>query len=143
MFTDISDHFPIFSIFYDKHGEQLDQKEICSIHPGIELFFMKSKHKKYKNKLTHSLRLAKWLFHKIKLSLMNHKSNKANLPSTFKLDSYHKINNLKTTADQFCEYCTNTCPKLAKNISVPGNSPLSSPVQQEVVQFILYIFHFL
>ena len=83
------------------------------------------KYKKYKNKLTHSLRLAKRSYYENKLTLaksntkktwrilnelMNHKTNKSNLLSTLKLDS-HNINNPNDIANQFCEYFANIDPR--------------------------------
>lgn len=49
--------------------------------------------------------------------LINRKTNRANLLSTFKLYS-HEINNPSSIANQFCEFFANICPYLTKNISV-------------------------
>ena len=95
------------------------------------------KYKKYKNKLNHSLRIAKRLYYEKKIEnakshmkstwrvlneIMNRKTQKNRLPSTFKTDN-REISNPKEIANRFCsEYFTNTGPNLAKNIPALANS---------------------
>ena len=91
--------------------------------------------KKYKNKLTqfdtkwphyeNKLTQAKFNMKKtwrIQNDLMNRKSNKANLPSTFKLDS-HEIDNPNDIPNQFCKCFANIGPNLTENISVAVTRP--------------------
>ena len=94
------------------------------------------RYKKYKNKLTHSLRIAKRLYYETKLErsksniksswkilneILNRKSKPAKLPSTFKYDN-HEISNADEIANRFCEYFSNIGPNLAKNITASSSS---------------------
>ena len=87
-------------------------------------------YKSYKNKLTHSLRVAKRLYYNKKLDeyksnakstwkllndLINKKKIKCKLPSTFKSNE-EEICNPTHIANRFCEYFTNIGPNLAKSI---------------------------
>ena len=53
--------------------------------------------------------------------IMNRKTQKNRLPSTFKIDN-REISNAKDIANRFCEYFTNIGPILAKNNSASANS---------------------
>ena len=85
-------------------------------------------YKTYRNKLHHSLRLAKFLYYEGKLKSLkrnakgtwkilnqiinrNHRSNK--LPSTFTNNNL-EISDPNLIANQFCKYFTNLGPTLAK-----------------------------
>jgi hypothetical protein len=87
-------------------------------------------YKIYKNKLNHSLHIAKRLYYERKLEYV--KSNTKNtwkilnevinknkttrkLPHEFKMNN-HIISNPKPIADRFCDYFTNVGPNLAKTI---------------------------
>ena len=87
-------------------------------------------YKSYKNKLTHSLRVAKRLYYNKKLDeyksnakstgkllneLINKKKMKCNFPSIFKSNE-EDIFNPAHIANRFCEYFTNIGPNLAKDI---------------------------
>ena len=86
-------------------------------------------YKSYKNKLTHSLRVAKRLYYNKKLyeyksnakstwkllnDLINRKKSKCKLPSYFKSNE-EEILNPTHIANRFCEYFTNIGPDLDKN----------------------------
>ena len=88
-------------------------------------------HKNYKNKLNHSLRIAKKSFYEKKLSevksitratwrllneILNRKTSKVKLVSTFKIDG-KDISDPLTIANKFCEYFSNIGPSLAKGIT--------------------------
>ena len=87
-------------------------------------------YKKYKNKLNHSLKIAKRLYYEARLErlksnvkgtwrllneILNRKKRKSSLPSIFKTDS-HEFSGTKEIADQFCNFFTNIGPNLAKKI---------------------------
>lgn len=121
------------------------------------------KYKKYKNKLTHSLRIAKRLWYEKKLEnaksnmkstwrilneIINRKTQKNRLPSTFKIDNC-EVSNPEEIANRFCEYFTNIGPNLAKTIPASTNSHrfylkgkfidsvfLETVTQQEIVDLI-------
>ena len=57
--------------------------------------------------------------------IMNRKTQKNRLPSTFKSDN-RKISNPKEIANRICEYFTNIGPNLAMNIPASTNSHQSS-----------------
>ena len=93
-------------------------------------------YKSYKNKLTHSLRVAKRLYYNKKLDeyksnakstwkllndLINKKKIKCKLPSTFKSNE-EEICNPTHIANRFCEYFTNIGPNLAKSIPASDKS---------------------
>ena len=93
-------------------------------------------YKSYKNKLTHSLRIAKHLYYNKKLDeyksnakstwkllneLINKKEMKCNLPSIFKSNE-EDIFNPTHIANRFCEYFTNIGPNLAKSIPASDKS---------------------
>ena len=93
-------------------------------------------YKSYKNKLTHSLRVAKRLYYNKKLDeyksnakstwkllndLINKKKIKCKLPSTFKSNE-EEICNPTHIANRFCEYFTNIGPTLAKSIPASDKS---------------------
>ena len=80
--------------------------------------------------------------------IMNRKTQKNRLPSTFKIDN-REILNPKEIANRFCEYFTNIGPNLAKNIPASANSHQSylkgnfvdslffdSASQQEVIDLV-------
>ena len=90
----------------------------------------------YKNKLTHSLRVAKRLYYNKKLyeyksnakstwkllnDLINKKKSKCKLPSFFKSNE-EEIFNPTHIANRFCEYFTNIGPDLAKSIPASDKS---------------------
>ena len=93
-------------------------------------------YKSYKNKLTHSLRVAKRLYYNKKLyeyksnakstwkllnDLINRKKSKCKLPSYFKSNE-EEILNPTHIANRFCEYFTNIGPDLAKSIPASDKS---------------------
>ena len=93
-------------------------------------------YKSYKNKLTHSLRVAKRLYYNKKLyeyksnakstwkllnDLINRKKSKCKLPSYFKSNE-EEILNPTHVANRFCEYFTNIGPDLAKSIPASDKS---------------------
>ena len=93
-------------------------------------------YKSYKNKLTHSLRVAKRLYYNKKLDeyksnakstwtllneLINKKKMKCNFPSIFKSNEEY-IFNPTHIANRFCEYFTNIGPNLAKSIPASDKS---------------------
>ena len=93
-------------------------------------------YKSYKNKLTHSLRVAKRLYYNEKLyeyksnakstwkllnDLINKKKSKCKLPSFFKSNE-EEIFNPTHIANRFCEYFTNIGPDLAKSIPASDKS---------------------
>ena len=85
-------------------------------------------YKSYKNKLTHSLRVAKCLYYenqieKLKLNvkaisrkvlneILNRKKSKRSFPSVFRADS-NEISAPKEKANPFCKYFINIGPNLA------------------------------
>lgn len=118
-------------------------------------------YKKYKNKLTHSLRIAKRLYYEKKLEdyksnakstwrllneVINTKKSKKNFPTTFNIND-REISNPSQIANHFCDYFTNIGPNLAKSIPaspkshssfLSGNFPNSiflEPVtEQEIIE---------
>ena len=98
--------------------------------------YRKKLYKSYKNKLTHSLRVAKRLYYNKKLDeyksntkstwkllndLINKKKIKCKLPSIFKSNE-EGICNPTHIANRFCEYFTNIGPNLAKSIPASDKS---------------------
>ena len=98
--------------------------------------YRKNLYKSYKNKLTHSLRVAKRLYYNKKLyeyksnakstwKLLNHlinkKKSKCKLPSFFKSNE-EEIFNPTHIANRFCEYFTNIGPDLAKSVPASDKS---------------------
>ena len=94
-------------------------------------------YKRYKNKLNHSLRIAKSLYYAKKLEnvksntkatwqvlkeVINKKRSKPKLPSSFKLDEITEISDPVEIANRFCNYFSNIGPNLAKNIQSSPNS---------------------
>ena len=90
----------------------------------------------YKNKLTHSLRVAKRLYYekqieklksnvkatwKVLNEILNRNKGKRGLPSIFRADS-REISNAKEIANFFCKYFTNIGPNLASKIPVSEKS---------------------
>ena len=93
-------------------------------------------YKSYKNKLTHSLRVAKRLYYekqieklksnvkatwKVLNEILNRNKGKRGLPSVFRADS-HEISDPKEIANLFCKYFTNIGPNLASKIPASENS---------------------
>ena len=93
-------------------------------------------YKSYKNKFTHSLRVAKRLYYekqieKLKSNLkatwkppneiLNRNKGKRGLPSVFREDS-HDVSDPKKIANLFCKYFTNTGPNLASKIPASQKS---------------------
>ena len=93
-------------------------------------------YKSYKNKLTHTLRVAKHLYYNKKLyeyksnakstwkllnDLIDKKKSKCKLPSFFKSNE-EEIFNPTHKANHFCEYFTNIGPDLAKSIPASDKS---------------------
>ena len=93
-------------------------------------------YKSYKNKLTHSLRVAKRLYYekqieklksnvkatwKVLNEILNRNKGKRGLPSVFRADS-HEISDPKEIANFFCKYFTNIGPNLASKIPASENS---------------------
>ena len=93
-------------------------------------------YKCYKNKLNHSLRVAKRLYYGNKIEEtksnikrtwrlhnenLNKKSLKQNLPSVFKSGN-QELSDPAQIAEQFCKYFTNIGPSLANNIPVSQTS---------------------
>ena len=93
-------------------------------------------YKSYKNKLTHSLRIAKRLYYekqieklnsnvkatwKVLNEILNRNEGKRALPSVFRADS-HEIANPKEIANLFCKYFTNIGPNLASKIPASEKS---------------------
>ena len=93
-------------------------------------------YKSYKNKLTHSLRIAKHLYYekqieklksnvkatwKVLNEILNRNKGKRALPSTFRADS-HEIADPKEIANLFCKYFTNIGPNLASKIPASEKS---------------------
>ena len=121
------------------------------------------RYKKYKNKLTHSLRIAKRLYYEEKLEstksnikrtwkilneILNRKTKPVKLPSVFKYDN-RETSNADEIANGFCEYFTNIGPNLAKNIPTSSNSHrsflkgnfvnsmfLEPATQQEIIELV-------
>ena len=95
-------------------------------------------YKSYKNKLTHSLRVAKRLYYekqieklksnvkatwKVLNEILNRNKGTRGLPSLFRADS-HEISDPKEIANLFCKYFTNIGPNLASKI--PASEKLHS-----------------
>ena len=93
-------------------------------------------YKSYKNKLTHSLRVAKRLYsekqierlksnvkakRKVLNEILNRNKGKRALPSVFRVDS-HEIADSKKIANLFCKYFTNIGPNLASKIPASEKS---------------------
>ena len=93
-------------------------------------------YKSYKNKLTHSLRIAKRLYYekqieklksnvkatwKVLNEILNRNKGKRALPSVFRADS-HEIADPKEIANLFCKYFTNIGPNLASKIPASEKS---------------------
>lgn len=101
-----------------------------------------NRYKIYKNKLTHSIRIAKRIYYDKKLtdnkanmketwkilnSIINRKSSRPRLNAVFKRDG-REISNPIEIANNFCDYFSNVGPSLAKKIQaspVPTESFLS------------------
>ena len=98
-----------------------------------------SAYKSYKNKLTHSLRVAKRFYYekqieklksnvkatwKVLNEILNRNKGKRGLPSIFWADS-REISNPKEIANFFCKYFTNIGPNLASKIPVSEKSHYS------------------
>ena len=94
------------------------------------------KYKQYRNKLNHSLRIAKRLYFENKIEqhkndikstwkvlneILNRKNCQRKLPSIFSKDSI-EISDPKEVANQFCKYFTNIGPSLASKIPKSTNS---------------------
>ena len=92
--------------------------------------------RQYRNKLNHSLRIAKRLYFESKIEqhkndikstwkvlneIVNRKNRRRQLPSVFNHDSI-EISDPKEIADQFCKYFTNIGPSLASKIPRSLNS---------------------
>ena len=95
-------------------------------------------YKRYKNRLNHSLRIAKSLYYTKRLEsvksnikatwrilneVMNKKRSQSKFPSLFKIDST-EISNPMEIADTFCNYFSNIGPNLANKIQATPNSHL-------------------
>ena len=95
-------------------------------------------YKRYKNKLNHSVRIAKSLHYAKKLErvksdtkatwrvlneVINKKKSKTKFPSSFKVDDNTEISEPVEIANRFCDYFTNIGPNLAKKISTSSNFP--------------------
>ena len=87
-------------------------------------------YKSYKNKLNHSLRIAKRLYYEKKLNnaksntrdtwkllneILNRKKRKGKICSTFKADD-REITDPVEISNKFCSYFSNIGPNLARNI---------------------------
>ena len=94
-------------------------------------------YKRYKNKLNHSVRIAKSLHYTKKLErlksdtkatwrvlneIINKKKSKTKFPSSFKVDDNTEISDPVEIANRFCDYFTNIGPNLAKKIPTSPNS---------------------
>lgn len=92
-----------------------------------------TQYKSYKNKLNHSIRIAKRMYYERKLEyvksntkntwkilneVINKKKSTRKLPHEFK----QIISNPKAIADRFCDYFTNIGPNLAKTIPTGASS---------------------
>ena len=101
-------------------------------------------YKKYKNKLTHSLRIAKSLYYtkrledeksnikstwKILNEVINKKRSKLTFPSSFK-EGNTEITDPMEIANRFCNYFSNIGPNLAKKIQSASSSYQNSLVGQ-------------
>ena len=101
-------------------------------------------YKRYKNKLTHSLRIAKSLYYTKRLEneksnikstwktlneVINKKRSKLKFLSSFKVDNF-EISDPIEIANRFCNYFSNIGPHLAKRIQSTPNSHLNSFVGQ-------------
>jgi hypothetical protein len=95
-----------------------------------------TQYKNYKNKLNHSIRIAKRLYYERKLEhvksntkntwkilneVINKKKPTRKLPHEFKVNNQF-ISNPKAIADRFCDYFTNIGPNLAKTIPTGASS---------------------
>ena len=93
-------------------------------------------YKSYKNKFTHSLRVAKRLYYekqieklksnvkatwKVLNEILNRNKGRRGLPSVFRADS-HDVSNPKEIANLFCKYFTNIGPNLASKIPASEKS---------------------
>ena len=93
-------------------------------------------YKKYKNKLNHSLKIAKRLYYvnqiertksnikgtwKILNEILNRRKSKQRLPSLFRTDSQN-LSDPHKIADHFCRYFSNIGPNLASKIPVSDKS---------------------
>ena len=98
--------------------------------------FNENAYKSFKNKLTHSLRVAKRLYYEKKIDqlksnvegawkvlneIMNRDRSKRGLPSIFRTDSQEKSDPIEI-ANQFCKCFTNIGPSLASKIPVSEKS---------------------
>ena len=98
--------------------------------------FNENAYKSFKNKLTHSLRVAKRLYYEKKIDqlksnvkgtwkvlneILNRDRGKHGLPSIFRADSQEISDPIKI-ANQFCKYFTNIGPSLASKIPVSEKS---------------------
>ena len=96
-------------------------------------------YKCYKNKLNHTIRVAKRLYFGKKIEeaksnikntwrllneILNRKSKKQLLPSIFNIGE-QELSDPTQIAEQFCKYFTNIGPSLASNIPVSQKSPHS------------------
>ena len=96
-------------------------------------------YKCYKNKLNHTIRVAKRLYYGKKIEeaksnikntwrllneILNGKSKKQLLPSIFNIGE-QELSDPTQIAEQFCKYFTNIGPSLASNIPVSQKSPHS------------------
>ena len=96
-------------------------------------------YKCYKNKLNHTIRVAKRLYYGKKIEeaksnikntwrllneILNRKSKKQLLPSIFNIGE-QELSDPTQIAEQFCKYFTNIGPSLASNIPVSQKSPHS------------------
>ena len=93
-------------------------------------------YKSFRNKLTHSLRVAKRLYYEKKIDqlksnvkgtwkvlneILNRDRGKRGLPSIFRTDSQEIFDPIEI-ANQFCKYFTNIGPSLASKIPVSEKS---------------------
>lgn len=110
---------------------KLYKKYLSSPNPNSE-----SCYKNYKNKLNHSLRIAKRLYYEKKLidsksnikntwkilnEIINKKNRKSKLPSTFKINN-QETSNPTEIANKFCSYFSSIGPELAKSIQNPSKT---------------------
>ena len=117
-----------------KRKNKLYKQFLQSRNPVIE-----SKYKTYKNKLPHSIRIAKRIYFdkrltdnksnmketwKILNSIINKKTSKARLNTTFNLNGRETSDPLEI-ADKFCDYFGNLGPSLARKIPASSASARS------------------
>ena len=110
-------------------------------------------YKSYRNKLTHSLRVAKRLYYekqieklksnvkatwKVLNEILNTNKGKRGLPSIFSADS-REISNPEEIANFFCKYFTNIGPNLASKIPVSEKSHNSFLPPKLVYSIFLYV----